>query len=366
MDYDATESPGYSEALMLPASQKAQFKVNQPQFHWNLVVRLKNQIREKNGEATSWREMVKTLLSEKSWLILERGNSGEPYGSLALLIEEGMGLTVDEFTDAVARFAGPDMVDMLAPFLSDPSVRNPKGYATTSPRVSAQRDREATAAPELAIRLRAMELITQRDMEYLGRLRGDEAHQETLGMILDRIEEIELPPAAANRTERRRYREAVQGIIRALCPQPSEPSRTIWLSKDPASIVATLQERLEPDVLEQVRALLCSNTPLPSCNGHKPQRDRCREDALPTYDDAAAAVRALEPNTYATTKQVFVLTGQRGKFATFSCRAREALKGKEDFIISNGGWAFRKKSPAEMQAEGLPPKAASWEVLSHG
>ncbi len=117
MDLDATMSPGFMEAVTETAETKSRYKVNQPQFHWNLVTRLRNQIVEKTGEAEGWRQMVLTLITEKSWEILERGNSGEPYGSLELLITEGMGLSTEEFSGAVARFAGPDMVDLMRPHL---------------------------------------------------------------------------------------------------------------------------------------------------------------------------------------------------------------------------------------------------------
>ena len=364
LDFNATLSPGYTEAITLPLEAKTKFKTNQPQFHWNLVTRLSNQIREKTGESDGWRQMVLTLISEKSWMILERGNSGEPYGSLELLIREGMSLTVDDFVEAVARFAGPDMVDMLQPHLhasygcnnhNSPQRRAEEAYSA----------RQAAAAPEIAVRLRAADLITQRDLERLGKLNTDDAHQETLELITDRLNEMEPPPTTASATDRRYFRAQVKAVIQHVLPEPQQQqSKVVRLPNDAVKALALLQEHLDTAQLQRLRELICS-ADAPSRPEHKASRPPV-ENILPTREQALEEVLALADDELTTAKNAYVLTGARMKFSTFQGQARDKLLLGGPHFVEGNGWKFRKLSPDEMQARQLAPRAASWEVIDYG
>lgn len=357
-DTDATLSPGYTDAVTLPAEEKSKFKVNQPQFHWNLVTRLGNQIREKTGgETEGWRQMVMTLLTEKSWLILERGNTGEPYGDLRLLIEEAMGLEIEDFTDAVARFAGPDMVDMLRPHLPDVCDRNSHKTGSTI-RKADQRDREASAAPEIAIRLRAADLITQRDMESLGKLNANDAHQETLELIIDRLNELETPPPTASSTDRRHFRAQVKAIIQHVLPKPEPQARSkvVRFPDNAERALAIIQEHLSIEELGKLKLMLCSDQ-MPE---KKPRSPRPSTQQL-SYEEALEQVTGLADGAFTTTRVVMALIGEtKPNVGRFNNRF------KDGGDATGNGWVFKKHTADKMTAMGFGPKAASWEVIEYG
>jgi hypothetical protein len=160
------------------------------------------QYRSGEGESKSWRETVIYLIGEWVWEKLLRRQGGEPYGTLSLFVREGLEITVQQFVEGVARYAGPDAVDLLKPHLPeitrdglapDPQEEemgiqgNGNHYPVAVAELGKQElavDRRIASAPELAVRLYTQKLLTKEHLEAIGRLakegRHNDAAQETL------------------------------------------------------------------------------------------------------------------------------------------------------------------------------------------
>lgn len=115
----AVESPGYLEVFTASKEEIEALEPGTERFYWNLAKSIKNKIVSGEGESKSWRETVIYLIGERVWEKLLRHQGGEPYGSLSRFVREGLEMPVPQFVEGVARYAGPDAVDLLKPHLPE-------------------------------------------------------------------------------------------------------------------------------------------------------------------------------------------------------------------------------------------------------
>ena len=355
-------SPGYKEAFTANAEEIKSFEPGQPAFHWNVVNQIRRYIRDSAGEAQGWRQQITTLVAEKSWERLG-------YESLPALLKDHLNLTPEEFAEQVTLHAGPDIADLVTPHLGKSYIYQNEQERKRA-KVDALADRQAAAAPELAIRLRAKDLITEADMRFLGKLNSDEAHQETLQLIQDRIVEIK-QPTTSGETERRRYRAEVKNIIQAVAPTPKTKSSVVRFPDNANKALAIIQEHLSDEEQDKLRLMMCNGVKPEQFKPEPTKRDQgCyrspNHNVLPSREEAFNAVMALNEGELATGKCAFVLTNQQGAFNTFQGNVRKKIADGGEGIVEGNGWKFRKLNPEEMNARGLHDKKPSFMVIEYG
>lgn len=350
-----TNRPGYVEAFTANSSELAKFEPGQPQFHWNVVNSIRRFIKESEGEAKGWRQQVTTLIAEKSWLKLE-------YASLPELVKDAFGMTSEDFLHEVEVYGGPAMVDLVSPHLGLRQCNNDDSPLNGAQRQSNYEQRQAANAPEIAIRLRASDLITEADMRYLGKLNTDDAHQETLQLIEDRLVELGQPDGSTE-TDRRRYRAKVKDVIQAVAPkpEPQKQSKVLRFPNDAERALAIIQEHLSKPEQLKLRQMICDGIEPPPKKAKSPN-----QDVLPTLEEAQNNVLSLKEGDLARGKDVYILIGYEKKFATFQANCRKAAVNNEHAIFEGNGWKFRKLTTKEMQDRGLHDKRSSYEVLEYG
>lgn len=340
-----SQFPGYIEAFTANSTEVASFEPNQPQFHWNVVNKIRRFIEESEGEAKGWRRQVTILIAEKSWVKLG-------FESLSELLQEALGMTPDDFVKEVEIHAGPDMVDLVSPHLG----LSPCNTDLT-PKQRQHEQRQAANAPEIAVRLRASDLITEADMRYLGKLNADEAHHETLQLIEDRLVELGQPDGSTE-TDRRRYRAKVKGVIQAVAPapQPKTSSKVVRFPDNAERALAIIQEHLSLEEQDKLRLMLCGKQ-----QPEKKPRSPRPADQMLTYEDALEQVTGLKDGAFTTTRVVIALVGETNpNIGRFNSRFKDGGEA------TGNGWIFKKHTADEMTAMGFGPKAASWEIIEYG
>jgi hypothetical protein len=120
----AADSPGYLEVFTASKEEIAALEPGTERFCWNIAKSIRNKIVSGEGESKSWCDTVAYLTGERVWEKLLRRQGGEPYGSLDRFIQEGLQMSAQQFVDGVARYAGPDAVDLLRPHLAEITTPN--------------------------------------------------------------------------------------------------------------------------------------------------------------------------------------------------------------------------------------------------
>ncbi|PWL23080.1 MAG: hypothetical protein DCO99_03605 [Synechococcus sp. XM-24] len=348
-----THLPGYTEAFTANSAEVASFKPNQEQFHWNVVNMIRRYIRDSEGEAQGWRQQVTTLIAERSWEKLG-------FESLPQLVEKAFGMTAEQFLHEVTLHAGPDISEKLVePHLGSHRCNNDKSVQRQAD--DAYQARQVVNAPEIAVRLRASDLITDADMRYLGKLNADEAHQETLTLIEDSLEQLWEREGVTPR-DRRQFRAQVKGIIQAVAPAPTPKvqSSVVRIPDDAERALAIIQKHLSEPELTKFKQIICSEV------ASKQPRAPRKEKPLPPPKEALDEVLALADGALAATPHVFVLTGQTGSVPNFKRIARERVANGGTHLVKGNGWVFRKLSPQELNSRGIPIRSSSWEVVEYG
>lgn len=375
----AVDSPGYLEVVTASQEELESIDPGTEKFYWMLAKRVKNQIVKGEGEVEGWREIVISLVSERVWDKLLRRQGGKPYGSLACFIKEGLEMSVDQFTEGVARFAGPACLDeTVRPHLPELKAQQramgDKGYCNNNlvqarhlldgaARKEAVESRRIAEAPPLAVRLQASRLITKEDVERLGRLaregKHNEAAAETLELILDRIEDMDKPSVTATSTERRLFRGKVREVIQAVLPPPESKlnSKPVRLPQDPAAMAAWLKKTLSSEKLDELRRHLCCEQEVVD-KAHAAHQPKNRK-----------AIGDLTIGSFASSAQAGALVG-----ASLIGGANQKLVEKIKTDPSNeelrtrrgNGWVFRKRLGEEMVELGYTDRSPSWEVLQVG
>lgn len=357
------DSPGYLEVCQANREELKQIREERShRFHWNCVLELRSAIKEKESQSLGWRDLVKTIVAERSWEKLQRGDTGQPFNSLAELVTLGMELTLEQFLEGVGRSAGPDALELVRPHLPEGVQDKGNNYPVQSPSAAARLEaakaaRQRAEAPALAVRLRAEQLITQEDLERLGHLqragRTNEAKAETLELILDRLGELEHPGVTASSTERRHFRAKVREIIQHVIPD-AESSKVVRMPSDTAGLARLLRKRLDAEQRLQLCDLLCREED-PEEAAAKPSR---RTDP-----------RDLQLGDFTSRKVVAELTGHRvdGGAGVKMLAQMEAAPADETLRrVEGNGWIFRRHLEAELVAKGYAPKSPCWEVVQRG
>jgi hypothetical protein len=373
----AKDSPGYLEVFQASREDLAAISPGSEKFYWMLAKRVRNQIVKGEGELEGWREIVVALISERVWEKLLRRHGGEPYGSLAAFIKDGLEMSIEQFAEGVARYAGPDCLNnTVRPHLPELKAKEEERgvphhcYNDVEPQGSSGADwqealgtRRIAEAPALAIQLQANGLITKEDIERLGRLaregKHNEASAETLELILDRIEDLGKPSVTASSTERRLFRGKVREVIQAVLPAaPSlQQTKPVRLPTDPAGIAAWLKKTLAPEDLAALRHHLCNE---------ETELDTASSTAQPKNRKVAGD---LEVGSFASNAQVGELVGA---CLTGSANTRLIEKIKTDpaneslRTCTGNGWTFRKWLREEVVQLGYTDKSPSWEVVQVG
>ena len=373
----AVESPGYLEVITANQEDLAAISPGSEKFYWMLAKRVRNQIVKGEGELEGWREIVVALISERVWDKLLRRHGGEPYGSLASFIKDGLEMSIEQFAEGVARYAGPDCLnEIVRPHLPELKAKEadkgcqPHGNHEVEPQGSsgaewqeALETRRIAEAPALAIQLQSNGLITKEDIERLGRLAREGKHSEvaaeTLELILDRIEELEKPSVTANSTERRLFRGRVRQVIQAVLPAaPSlQQTKPVRLPMDPAGIAAWLKKKLAPDDLAALRHHLCTEEiELDMASTPPPPKNR-------------KSAGQLVVGSFASNSQVSELVGQAlrgGSSQILVARIKADPENESLRTRAGNGWIFRKRLTEEMVQMGYTDKSPSWEVVQVG
>lgn len=371
----AADSPGYLDVVTASQEELESIDPGTEKFYWMLAKRVRNQIVKGEGEVEGWREIVISLVSERVWDKLLRRQGGKPYGSLACFIREGLEMTVEQFAEGVARFAGPACLDeTVRPHLPELNRKDVERYCNNNlgqsrrlldgaARREAVELRRIAEAPPLAVRLQANRLITKEDVERLGRLaregKHNEAAAETLELILDRIEDLDKPSVTATSTERRLFRGKVREVIQAVLPPPESKlnSKPVRLPQDPAAMAAWLKKTLSAEVLDELRRHLCCE---------QEEVDKAHAAHQPKN---WKAIGDLTIGSFASSAQAGELVG-----ASLIGGANQKLVEKiksdpsnEELRIRRGnGWVFRKWLAEEMVELGYTGRSPSWEVLQVG
>jgi hypothetical protein len=115
----ASDSPGYLDVFTASQEEIAALEPGTERFYWNMAKGMKFRIVSGEGESKSWLETITYLTNERVWEKLLRRHGGEPYGTLTRFIREGLEMSVPQFIEGVARYAGPDAVDLLKPHLPE-------------------------------------------------------------------------------------------------------------------------------------------------------------------------------------------------------------------------------------------------------
>ena len=375
----ATDSPGYLEVFTASKEEIKSLEPGTERFYWNMAKSIRNKIVSGEGESESWRETVVYLIGERVWEKLLRRHGGEPYGTLSRFIQEGLEITVAQFVEGVARYAGPDAVDLLKPHLPeitrnglapDPQQEGEGllGHCNNDPvwpgKVEKQDglvDRRIASAPELAVRLHAQKLLTKEHLEAIGRLakegRHSDAAQETLELLLDRIDDMDKPPVTASSTERRHFREEIRHVIQAVIPPPESQRQTkpVRLPNDPVAAAAWLKRNFSPGDLAVLCQSLCS--------------DSADEPPAPAAPRNRKSVEDLVVGTFASLDQVNDLTGSpisRTAQQNLVNKLRANPSNEAERLRSGNGWTFRKRLGEEMVQLGYTDKSPSWEVIERG
>jgi len=383
----AADSPGYLEVFTANQEDLANIDPGTEKFYWMLAKRVRNQIVKGEGEIEGWREIVITLVADRVWEKLLRRHGGQPYGSLSCFVREGLEMTVPQFVEGVARYAGPDAVDLLKPHLPeitrdglapDPQKGGegvqpygnhkaadplgPSGGDGGAAWVEAVTDRRIASAPELAVRLHAQKLLTKEHLEAIGRLakegRHNDAAQETLELLLDRIDDMDKPPVTATSTERRHFREEIRHVIQAVIPPPENRLQTkpVRLPNDPVAAAAWLKRNFSPDDLAVLCQSLCSD----SADDLQP---------APAAPRNRKSVEDLVVGAFTSLEQVNELTGEpisRSAQQTLVNKLRANPSDEALRLKSGNGWTFRKRLGEEMAQLGYTDRSPSWEVIERG
>lgn len=376
----ASDSPGYLEVFTANQEDLAAIDPGTEQFYWMLARRVRNQIVKGEGEAEGWREIVITLVADKAWNKLRRSRGGEPYGSLSRFVREGLEMSVAQFVEGVARYAGPDTVDLLKPHLPEitrdglapdreTGAEGVLGHCNNDPvslegfeKQEGLADRRIASAPELAVRLHAQQLLTKEQLEAIGRLaregRHSEAAQETLELLLDRIDDMDKPPVTATSTQRRHFREKIRELVQAVLPPPEsqQKSKPVRLPNDPVAAAAWLRRNFSPQDL----AILCQSLCSESAD---------EQPAQPSAPRNRKSVDDLVVGSFASLEQVNELTGlpiSRNSQQKLANKIK-ANPGDESLRLRSGNsWTFRKHTGEEMVRLGYTDRSPSWEVIERG
>jgi hypothetical protein len=376
----AVDSPGYLEVFTASKEEIAALEPGTERFYWNIAKSIRNKIVSGEGESKSWRETVIYLIGERIWEKLLRRQGGEPYGTLSRFVREGLEITVQQFVEGVARYAGPDAVDLLKPHLPeitrdglapDPQeevmglqrhCNNDVVDVGGSERQEGLTDRRIAAAPELAIRLYTQKLLDKEHLIAIGRLalegRHNEAAQETLELLLDRIDDMDKPPVTATSTERRHFREELRPVIQALIPPPEsqQKSKPVRLPNDPVAAAAWLKRNFSPEDLAVLCQSLCSD----SVDDLQP---------APAAPRNRKSVEALAVGSFVSLDQVNDLTGEPISRSTQQHLVSKIKANPDDDALrlrSGNGWTFRKRTGEEMVQLGYTDRSPSWEVIERG